>query len=311
MKIQDSIKKSNIYITYNTWKWREKTVHNGSKYEDKVFYVIRRHANRAGLFSFVCTNLGSIKEARSKGYIPVIDMQNSKNPMLQDNQVGKANAWELFFEQPCGFGLNDINKARNVILGGINPPNSFPEYAMLSKPEEVNEWNRIAKKYIIPKSDLLQKAQDYRVNAINGTKILGVLCRGTDYILSHPKDHPIQPPIDDVIAKCRDWMSRYGYDTIYLATEDKHIYDTFSRAFPGMIYSYQQQRVIADAEQNINDLMNQMNNPLTLYQEYFISILILSICDGLIAGAANGTYGALLLSHGFEHCFVYQLGRYE
>lgn len=311
MKIKDKIKESNAYYIYYNWRWRERKIHNGGQYKGKTFYIIRRHANRAGLFSFVCTNLGSIYEACNKGYIPVIDMQNSKNPMIQDQQVGRVNAWELFFEQPYGFGLNDIRKADSVILGNIQPPKEFPEYEMLSNPVELEKWNNIAKKYLIPRQDLLVKAQDYKASEIDGRKLLGVLCRGTDYVMSHPKDHPIQPPIEDIIARCKEWMRKYGYDAIYLATEDKNIYDTFQNEFQGKIYSYQQQRIIAKAGQNINELTNHLYDPLTLYQEYFVSILILSKCDGLIAGATNGTYGALLLSSGFEHCYIYQLGRYE
>lgn len=47
--------------------WRERTVRWGDEYPDQRFYVIRRHADQAGLFSFVATNLGSINEAVRRG----------------------------------------------------------------------------------------------------------------------------------------------------------------------------------------------------------------------------------------------------
>ena len=81
------------------YKWRERTIHPGTEYPGKRFYVIRRHADHAGLFSFVATNLGSVLEATAKGYIPVIDMQNAVNPMLAPEEIGKVNAWDRFFLQ--------------------------------------------------------------------------------------------------------------------------------------------------------------------------------------------------------------------
>ena len=86
-----------------------------------TFYISRRHTNRAGLFSFVLSNLGAIKDATEKGYIPVVDMKDSPNPMLMPDEVGKVNAWDLFFDQPQGYTLEMLQASKNIILGSINP----------------------------------------------------------------------------------------------------------------------------------------------------------------------------------------------
>ena len=59
---------------------------------------------------------GACAYAVKQGYIPVIDMQNGRNTYLEEGKVGRENAWEYYFEQPCGYRLADIRDAKNVIL---------------------------------------------------------------------------------------------------------------------------------------------------------------------------------------------------
>ena len=43
---------------------------------------------------------------------------------------------------------------------------------------------------------------------------------------------------------------------------------------------------------------------------YLINILLLAKCNCLVAGSVGGTYGALLLSNGYEYEYVFDLGVY-
>lgn len=56
-------------------------------------------------------------------------------------------------------------------------------------------------------------------------KVLGVICRGTDYLALKPSGHPVQPEIKDVIAYCKKYMEKNKYDAIYLATEERKTRD--------------------------------------------------------------------------------------
>ena len=75
-------------------KEREKRVSYGNENPRKTFFVIRRNAPNAGLYSFVLTNLGWMKYAVDKGYIPVVDMQSFYNTYLTHEQVGQVKAWK-------------------------------------------------------------------------------------------------------------------------------------------------------------------------------------------------------------------------
>jgi len=51
-----------------------------------------------------------------KGYIPVVDMKHYTNQYFKDGRTFKDNAWEYFFEQPCGYTLEDIENSLNCVV---------------------------------------------------------------------------------------------------------------------------------------------------------------------------------------------------
>ncbi len=115
MGIKQQIQKIKfINEPYTKWKWRQRKVSYGKENQDKTFFVIRRASCKVGLFSHVMTNMGLLDDAVRKGYIPVIDMQNTDNTYLEPGQVGNVNAWEFYFRQPAGYGLEDIAHSKNI-----------------------------------------------------------------------------------------------------------------------------------------------------------------------------------------------------
>ncbi len=305
------IKKSRLYRAFYNYRWRERLIHNGNRYPDKTFYVIRRHASSAGLFSFISTNLGSIRYALEKGYTPVIDMMSSPSPMLTKDEVGKVNAWELFFKQPCGYGLDDIKDAGNVVLSSIETPDSFPDFRTLSNADEIALWTDLMHKYVTLTPEIEKECDKYIAEHFSGKKVLGILCRGTDYLMSKPSGHPVQPEPEQVITDAKHLLEKYGIDLIYLATEDLNIWEAFNKAFPGIVISFQKSHFTTSASENINEIANKTHSPFERNKEYLSSIHILSRCNYFLAGATSGSIGALLMSPGFEYQKLYMLGTYN
>ena len=312
MELKSKLQKTKLYEKYNTWHWRERMTHPGDQYPEKTFYIIRRHSNRSGLFSFYVTNLGSIVEAKKKGYTPVIDMQNSPNPMLTPERLGRENAWTDYFLQPAGFDLRDMKDAKNVILGSINPPEHFPDDDLLleNKESEISFWREQAHQNIHLQDDIKKTIGEQYASISNGGRLLGVLCRGTDYLQLRPKNHPIQPDPEQVIEDCKAALQQYHCSGIYLATEDETIFEKFREAFGERVVSYQTHHYTTAPGENLNDVANQETDPRIRNTEYLISIGILSRCPCLIAGATSGSLGAVLMSDGFEAMKIYNLGRY-
>lgn len=309
-KIKASFHQTGLYHKIDRFRWRERSVCRGKNYPDEHFYVIRRHASRAGLFSFVMTNLGSIREAIDRGMVPIIDMESSINPLILPEEVSRVNGWERYFLQPCGFSLSDVSQARHITLSDIRPPACYPDAAQLRDPEMLRKWRKLFHQYIHVKPELLQQAESYIAEQFPGKKVLGVLARGTDYRASKPHAHEIQPDAELLIRDAGRMMRDKGYGLIYLATEDGEIWDAFQAAFPGKCLSFQKDHFTVKEGEWINDLANEAVGTMTVNREYLISIVILSRCQGFLGGAANGSFGALLMSDGYEDQVLYDLGVY-
>ena len=297
---------------YTRWKWRERIVSYGEENADKTFYVIRRATSKVGLFSHVLTNIGQLELALNNGYIPVIDMQNNRNTYLEEDQIGRINAWEMFFEQPCSYSLKDISESKNVILGcGILPDNlEYPSEKMLENKDEFFRWHNICRKYLKVNKEIDDEADRLFQQMFGGERVLGILCRGTDYVKMKPHGHPIQPTPEQMIEQADRIIEEYQCRWIYLATEDEEYYQVFSNYYKDKLKVTRARRCNTDG--NINDVSYERENDKYLKgKEYLINILLLSKCNCFLAGMVNGTWGALLLSDGFEYEKIFNLGIYE
>lgn len=296
---------------YVAYKWRERRVSYGEENPDKTFYVIRRAPSKVGLFSYVTICMGYIKYAVDHGYIPVVDLQNSENTYLEPKQVGKCNAWEFYFEQPCGYTLEDITHSKNIILGSGLLPKEYPGALMAQDEKKLYMWREYSKGYLKIKQDIQEKINQTYENLVRGARTVGVLCRGTDYTSSRPSRHPVQPNVSDVIEKTKEMLQENKCEYVFLATEDEEIFGTFKKVYGEKLKNIDAKRYHKEEIGNINDATNIRENDKYLRGlEYLIAIGVLAECDCLVAGCVGGTYGTLLLNKGYKEQYVFWLGCY-
>jgi hypothetical protein len=140
-----------------------------------------------GLFAIIKSNLSHIAYGIEHGFIPIVDMKNDNNQYIDIDKVklGEDNSWEYYFEQPFGYSLDDIKKSKNIILSNRNPivSQKYAVYVtMLDDKKRLYYFKRIFKKYI----KFNQKTYNYLLNEVHSiignNKVLGILCRGTDYL---------------------------------------------------------------------------------------------------------------------------------
>ena len=196
----------------------------------RTIYIIRIDFPMAGLFAIAKSVLCHIEYALDKGWIPVVDLCNSVNQFKTND--GK-NPWELLFAQPMTTGLDDISSEDNIIIScrdqSPNPNYRLTVDALL--PENDNELSKHSTYYnkYIRLSENARRYLNGKVGEIIGQRrnILGVLCRGTDYLEKKPVYHPIQPEPKDVILKIHEMQKNMTIDYVYLATEDMRILQLF------------------------------------------------------------------------------------
>lgn len=309
------------YRSYKDMKkekyWLEHKKRLGKENPDKVFYVIRRYDLYCGLFSLFCTHLQRIDDALKKGYIPVIDMQNDFNIYLDEEKLGKENSWEYYFEQPMGYSLDDINHSRNVIIGAGAVPDMFPFlnidflHGKTVNGQNIQYWRELVKKYI-KLNDIAQKRIDEEYHRLfnDKDKVLGVLCRGTDYVAGKPKGHAVQPIIEQMLNKVDEIFAEKNCTKIFLATEDEKVYHIFRDKYENKLITNKKRYARYNGGSIGKAIYENGSGGYENGMEYLITIALLSKCHCLCAGCASGTSGACLLSEGYEYIYLFDLGVY-
>lgn len=296
---------------YTNFKWSERKVSYGKENADKTFYIIRRANSKVGLFSLIMTTLGHIKYAVEKGYIPIVDL--SYDLFKSEKDSTGVNLWELYFEQPCGYRIEDIKNSKNVVLsnGIIDNKIPYPGGGIANNTKELEKWKKVADKYLIVKEEIQNEADNLAIKMFGNHKILGVLMRGTDYVNARPPKHPVQPTVTQVVSKIEEVQNKMKCEYIYLATEDAIIFQQIKQKFGEKVISLDVKRYITQGNQNINDVRMMGEEKKTSQdKQYLINILLLSKCNYLVAGNAGGSQGALLFNKKYEYQYVYDLGTY-
>lgn len=303
---------------FMNFEWKEKKTSFGEKNDKLTIYIIRRRGTVVGLFSYIFTVLARIKEAEDKNWIPVVDMKNYPNGYLEEDRLKKDNVWEYYFLQPAGVSLDEAYQSKNVILSNGDIANFRP------KPRkelfentfgELDEWRRIVKKYLILNEDTKNYIHyNYNKLICSEDRVLGIICRGTDYAYLKPKGHPIQPTVDEIVEKAIFVLKEYKLNKIFVATEDKGIFNELKERL--FVYAnivtnekkwieYKGDYLIKNNSEKI-----RKNDKFLSGLEYLTTIYILSRSNCLIGGRPGGATAAMIISEGFEYTYFWDKGYY-
>ncbi len=286
----------------------------GRKNPDRTFYVIRCPKNDLGFFGVFNFVVFHLKRAEELGVSPVIDLKYYPNDyMMEDKEVGRKNCWENYFEQTADVDIDEVYRSKSVIMGSGE---FSPSLAETEDESELMISHAIVEKYIEPKKlvrDICDKKYTYL--GMENKRILGVKCRGTDFVQTKPSKHQIVPNAYQTLSVIEQKEAEWGgYDRIFVATEDKKIYEELKEKFGD--------RMISNDENLIDDVQGKWLNEMfrgeqlkgskcARMTEYLVSILLLSRCDALIAPVIGGTLGAMRLKGHYEHVYLFHLGAYE
>lgn len=282
-----------------------------------------------GIFCDMLAFLRWVDFADRMGYIPVIDMQNVENLYLEDEWVGKVNAFEYFYRQPAGMTLEEAYRARELyIVNRLDCPYDFTRAQKRCYREvtAVKDWvygeNRarhfervraLYEKYFVlsEEADAFIKEQ-HRSLFTPGECTLGLLCRGTDYFSKHPYGHQIQPSVEQIAGKVDELLATCRIDRIFVATEDESILAALRARYAQKIICIDCPRLTTGKGESVAEAFGKkrvdrkMNG---LY--YFASIALLAQCDHLIAGKTMATqFIRTLRGKPFATEFYWDLGRY-
>lgn len=311
-------RKCRNFLVYLVCNSRELHASFGSLNSDKTFYVIRDPHRKAGLFAVHALVLGHIRDAIERGMIPIVDMQHYPNYYYTDrNTVGRVNWWEYCFKQPFPYTLEEVYHSRNVVLCHGMYDGQLSE---ILDSDQILKSHEIVSKYMQLNSEAEKMCEDeWHKIAGDKHKILGVKCRGTDYLGLKPFGHSILPSVQMTIEKIEEMMLAWGngkeeYDAIFVATEDENILQGLKDHFKDKLIYNDYSRFEDTGNAGLFDVIGKGHDVRYKYEkmmDYLITTYCLSKCDALIAPMVNGTLGALRMKGGYEQVFIFQLGNYQ
>ena len=285
----------------------------------KKYCILRPHISAGGICLYLNRVLGGCVYAELRNMIPVVDMLTVPNRYLLDDEVGHINSWEYYFEQPAGIELDEALSLKDsqvvtLPVGSIFPAQDGKFFGNFLG--QLTFWRRICRKYIHFAPAVIERFERMKTK-YKGRKILGLLVRGTDYVTTKPKYHPIPPTAEQAIAKVQEAMRDKNFDSVYLATEDKKILAKFQQVFGEKLILPEAQYVDydynnTDVRKNLlyNYHIDRENDRYLSGMEYLVSMLFLSQCKGFITSGTNGSVVVMLLSDGFDYFYFFDLGMY-
>ncbi len=300
------------------WKRTARQMENAHnlRQNEPIYYVITCDVGRVGLFSYVNTIMSEVNAAVTAGWIPVIDLQSYPSTYLEQQYVGIKNAWEYFFEQPGRTSLEDAKQTGNYLTADQEFTNPGPYSGAAFYEDFYGEktyWRLLAKQYLRLQPSIRERIEMWIAEHWKASeRILGVLCRGTDYVVQRPKNHPVQPTLDEMVIKAKKLRKAWNCHIIYLCTEDAQILERFRQEFRDRI-TYLNKNYIRDiGTKQVAEITYEREDDVRRQgEEYLIQIGILARCQCLLAGPCGGTVGAELLTDGYEHEYVWNLGVYQ
>ncbi len=253
---------------------------------------------------FIENMLKNIVWCLASKYVPIVKVTSNDG----------INLWESLFLQP--FSVDEkIAPMTNC------PYKSAPVYfAVFPENKDINLMRKLYQTFVIPREDVRAYFDKEYETLLKGKRVLGVLCRGTDYIMTKPKGHPIQPSIEEVINLVRQKVVEMSVQYIYLATEEAAVVNMFNERFPGKVIT--NKRNYYDAYYDLYKgsetarisavHFERENDSYYKSLEYLSSINLLSKCCGLIGGNCGGSRAALYLNDGksYEYYHLFNLGLY-
>ena len=316
MKILSSLLKQNG--SYSSLPANESTKYSSTLFnekkicsENKKFAILRRTSCEAcGLFSYYIVHLGCIINYLKHGYIPILDVGSFSN-ILSGNNNPEDNPWEEFFNQPCGYTLDDVVKMKDVEIFECECVLDMPdEKTVYSKPIMLNYHHIIQEKYMSVNRNILKEAKKIWYKLFRHSKnVLGIFVRGTDYSSLQPGGHSRQPSIDIIINDTITMDKQNKYDYIFLGTEDDEIRNAFIKKFGKKLkYLVPKDKLVYNSGY-LTYSKNVFGN-MDFSKTYLLSIVILSKCIDIISSRTSGAAGVFIISNGFRNKLVYYLGDY-
>lgn len=264
----------------------------GTLNEGKIILYLANDLGHGGFCGLWIYYLNRLSFADRMGMAMCINTYHSA--MYQEPtpyRGNRNNVFEYYFEQPGGISVDDALQSRAVIYDWNNPELGFEDFFhvggsgdYLYKPEDIEAFSRINKKYIRFQPDVRERLEKdiIQLNQ-NKEKYIGVHARGTDYKIGY-KGHPAAITAEAYINAAEEAMADIGAGKVFLATDDKGILDAFIRHFGDKLLYFKDVVRSEGTVWNCEFDQDRPHHRFTLGYEILRDTYVLGSGDGLICG---------------------------
>nr|MCR5480225.1 hypothetical protein [Ruminococcus sp.] len=161
----------------------------------------------------------------------------------------------------------------------------------------------ISKKYFVIREELSNKIQNDIINAFPEKKVLGVHFRGTDFNAGR-HGHPVIGKLTQYYNAI-DEALRQGYNSIFLATDDKKVLSSFIEKYGDKICYFK------DVKRSTSECGVHLQNHQEGCSGYYLGrevlrdMVALTCCDGLVAGLSQVSIFARIQKYANESHYNY------
>jgi len=284
------------------------------KIDSNTVLIIRpREDCIEGLMSLFLSALKCILQAEKKQLKFYIDFKKYKSQYFVEGK----NAWDLFFKQPIVEDDSKIDYG-NCIYSGytfqkiVHPEPYFSKDIFFNENAKIYS-KEIVKKYIQPSEEVKMILEEEK-GIIPLSDSLGLYLRGTDYTALKPAGEPMQPTVEQAVAKIDEFLRQYkDIKKIFLVTEDGSIFTKLQEKYNDKLITTSFDSFINNYKGDTFLSKTGILNPDSTKRgrEYLAKIFLLSECRYFISSITNGSISAYLLKDGeYADEFIFNLGCY-
>ena len=275
----------------------------GKRYPEYNILYFYNDSNVRGFFSLFFLTLDALNLAEQYHLTPVL-VWGKHTLYFQEEITETDNPFEYYFDQPTIISKQDVFEAARVMV--FNDANRQADYyipytvasKMVSDIELAQEYIAsraiLYKKYFHYKEEVQKYIDDNLKRVIGTGKTLGVHVRGTDFnkgYLNHAK--AVSPK--DYLEKTIEAKKQYGYDYIFLATDEEEVIHLYSNQFGNELKWYKDVFRSDDGTALHFSENGREKHKYKLGLEVLRDAFSLGSCDGLIAGFSNVSLAARVM----------------
>jgi len=263
---------------------------------DRVLYFIESGQPGRGFFGEYRRLLNALYYVDVWGFVPYIVFTSKYNYSENHPVNGTSNPFEYYFEQPM-VASRDCDKYRYMVscrecdqelANKLKPSNGY-DYS----DRYLDELARISNKYIRFNEPTRKYLEEGIRRLIGEKKTLGVHVRLSDFKKGF-YGHPTCVSADNHLRKAKEALALYGYEQVFLATDDIDTIELFRTEFGNRVVFYDDViRTTGDVSVAFSE-NERYNHHYLLGLEVLRDMYTLSICQGLIAGKSQISICAMI-----------------